>query len=211
MKKVQLIVLLLSILIPAMSFAQHRESRKAKIARLERENAALAAQSNVYQSELERAKHLSDSIANVNSTNAARLAVAVEQNEDLQNQNRQLQAQNDSLTQVNAQLTAEINRQLAIQQKAKNKPKPVPTYLTPRCEEVCKGLRFNKCESWVKDAKAGDPSFQVVDVSVLHTDYSGDVTQWYTQIVTFEYMIRGQKFTKQFKDRLRKGFGGWVE
>ena len=210
MKKVQLIVLLLSILIPTMSFAQHRESKKAKIARLERENAALAAQSNVYQSELEKARHLSDSIANVNSTNAARLAVAVEQNEDLQNQNRQLQAQNDSLTQVNAQLTAEINRQLAIQQKAKNKPKPVPTYLTPRCEEVCKGL-FLGCESWVEDAKAGDPSFQVVDVSVLHTDYSGDVTQWYTQIVTFEYMIRGQKFTKQFKARLRKGFVGWVD
>lgn len=209
MKKVQLIVLLLSILIPAMSFAQHRESRKAKIARLERENAALAAQSNVYQSELEKARHLSDSIANVNSTNAARLAVAVEQNEDLQNQNRQLQAQNDSLTQVNAQLTAEINRQLAIQ-KAKNKPKPVPTYLTPRCEEVCKGL-FYGCESWVKDAKAGDPSFQIVDVSVLHTDYSGDVTQWYTQIVTFEYMIKGQKFTKQFKNRLREGFVGWVD
>ena len=208
MKKVQLIVLLLSILIPTMSFAQHRESKKAKIARLERENAALAAQSNVYQSELEEARHLSDSIVNVNSTNAARLAVAVKQIEDLQNQNKQLQEQNDSLTQVNAQLTAEINRLLAIQ-KAKNKPKRVPTYLTPRCEEVCKGLGY-ECESWVEDAKAGDPSFQVVDVSVLHTDYSGDVTRWYTQIVTFEYMIRGQKFTKQFEDRLRKGFVGWV-
>ncbi len=206
MKKYGVIVLALLLSMPAISFAQQKESKKEKIARLEAENTVYQQQVAVLQQQLDRTQHRADSLTNVAGEKGGQIIVLSSENERLKQNIDNMQktieeqiVQIDKLKKLKQQQKVQVSA--PHQAKTQAKPTAIPTFLREDIEKKC-SFYSDKCPVWAKQMKKQDPSFQVINYEndcvgcPSYTEKDGYIGDYYSTI--FSYISNNKVQQKEF-------------